>query len=113
MEQLQVSATFPSISPDAADQLKQLAAQALATVRGEPGTLRLRSRLALSHHSASTRGRCAFRVRGGAKASVDGRSASDLVATIDADDLAGDASSVIAGEQGRHARELLGSSTRC
>ena len=39
MEQLQVSATFPSISPDAADQFKQLAAEALATVRGEPGTL--------------------------------------------------------------------------
>ena len=39
MEQLQVSATFPSISPDAADQFKQLAADALATVRGEPGTL--------------------------------------------------------------------------
>lgn len=39
MEQLQVSATFPSISPDAADQFKQLAAEALATIRDEPGTL--------------------------------------------------------------------------
>jgi Antibiotic biosynthesis monooxygenase len=39
MEQLQVSATFPSISPDAADQFKQVAAEALATIRGEPGTL--------------------------------------------------------------------------
>jgi hypothetical protein len=40
MEQLQVSATFPGISPDAADQFRQLAAEALATIRGEPGTLR-------------------------------------------------------------------------
>jgi quinol monooxygenase YgiN len=39
MKQLQVSATFPSISPGAADQFKQLAAEALATIRGEPGTL--------------------------------------------------------------------------
>jgi quinol monooxygenase YgiN len=39
MEQLQVSATFPNISPDAADQFKLLAAEALAAVRGEPGTL--------------------------------------------------------------------------
>ena len=39
MEQLQISATFPSISPDAADQFKQLAAEALAIVRAEPGTL--------------------------------------------------------------------------
>jgi quinol monooxygenase YgiN len=39
MEQLQVNATFPSISPDASEQLKQLAAEALATIRGEPGTL--------------------------------------------------------------------------
>ena len=39
MEQLQVNATFPSISPDAADEFKQLAAEALATIRGEPGTL--------------------------------------------------------------------------
>ena len=39
MEQLQVNATLPSISPDAADQFKQLAAEALATVRREPGTL--------------------------------------------------------------------------
>ena len=39
MEQLQVNATFPSISPDAADQFTQLAAEALATIRGEPGTL--------------------------------------------------------------------------
>jgi len=39
MEQLQVSATFPSISPDAAEQFEQLAAEALATIRGEPGTL--------------------------------------------------------------------------
>jgi quinol monooxygenase YgiN len=40
MEQIQVNATFPSISPDAADQFKQLAADALATIRDEPGTLR-------------------------------------------------------------------------
>jgi quinol monooxygenase YgiN len=40
MQQLQISATFPNISPDAADQFKQLAAEALATIRGEPGTLR-------------------------------------------------------------------------
>ena len=39
MEQLQVNATFPSISPDAVDEFKQLAAEALATIRGEPGTL--------------------------------------------------------------------------
>ena len=39
MQQLQVNATFPSISPDAADQFTQLAAEALATIRGEPGTL--------------------------------------------------------------------------
>ena len=39
MSQLQVSATFPSISPDAVDEFKQLAAEALATIRGEPGTL--------------------------------------------------------------------------
>src|SRR4051794_32500143 len=39
MEQLQVSATFPSISPDAADQFRQLAAEVLATIRGEAGTL--------------------------------------------------------------------------
>jgi quinol monooxygenase YgiN len=38
-KQLQVSATFPSISPDATSQFKQLAAEALATVRDEPGTL--------------------------------------------------------------------------
>jgi hypothetical protein len=39
MEQLQVSATFPSISPDAADQFERIAAEALVTIRGEPGTL--------------------------------------------------------------------------
>jgi len=39
MEQLQVSATFPSISPDDAEQFTQLAAEALATIRGEPDTL--------------------------------------------------------------------------
>jgi quinol monooxygenase YgiN len=39
MEQIQVSATFPSISPDGADEFKQLAAEALATIRGEPDTL--------------------------------------------------------------------------
>ena len=39
MEQLQVSATFPSISPDAADQFEQLATEALATIRNESGTL--------------------------------------------------------------------------
>src|SRR6478609_9185752 len=39
MEQLQVNATFPSISADAADQFTQLAAEALVTIRGEPGTL--------------------------------------------------------------------------
>lgn len=40
MSQLQVNATFPSISPNAVDEFKQLAAEALATIRGEPGTLR-------------------------------------------------------------------------
>ena len=39
MEQLQVNAAFPSISPDAADQFEQLATEALATIRNEPGTL--------------------------------------------------------------------------
>jgi quinol monooxygenase YgiN len=39
MQQLQVSATFPRISPDAADQFKQLAAEALVAIRGEAGTL--------------------------------------------------------------------------
>ena len=39
MEQIQVSATFPSISPDDADEFKQLAAEALATIRGEADTL--------------------------------------------------------------------------
>jgi quinol monooxygenase YgiN len=40
MEHLQVNATFPSISPDAADEFAQLASNALATIRGEPGTIR-------------------------------------------------------------------------
>jgi quinol monooxygenase YgiN len=39
MEQLQVNATFPRISPDAADQFEQLANDALATIRNESGTL--------------------------------------------------------------------------
>src|SRR6478609_11066403 len=39
MEPLQVNATFPSISADAADQFTKLAAEAMATIRGEPGTL--------------------------------------------------------------------------
>jgi hypothetical protein len=39
MQQLQISATFPSISPDAADQFKKIAAEALVTIRGEQGTL--------------------------------------------------------------------------
>jgi quinol monooxygenase YgiN len=39
MKQLQVNATFPSISPDAADPFKQLAAEALVTIRDEPDTL--------------------------------------------------------------------------
>ena len=39
MQQLQVSATFPSISPDAADEFRQLAAEAMATIRSEAGTL--------------------------------------------------------------------------
>ncbi len=39
MEQLQVNATFPSISADAAEQFTKLAAEAMATIRGEPGTL--------------------------------------------------------------------------
>ena len=38
-DQLQVSATFPRISPDDADQFNQLAAEALVAVRGEPETL--------------------------------------------------------------------------
>ena len=40
MQQLQVNATFPSISPDSAGQFSQLAAEAMETIRGEPGTLR-------------------------------------------------------------------------
>jgi quinol monooxygenase YgiN len=40
MEQLQVNATFPSISPDGASEFTQLAAEALVMIRGEPGTLR-------------------------------------------------------------------------
>ena len=39
MSQLQISATFPSIAPDAVDEFKQLAADALTTIRTEPGTL--------------------------------------------------------------------------
>ena len=39
MQQLQINATFPSISPDAADRFTELAAEALATIRGESGTL--------------------------------------------------------------------------
>jgi quinol monooxygenase YgiN len=39
MEQLQVSATFPSISPADAHQFNQLVGEALVTIRGEPGTL--------------------------------------------------------------------------
>jgi Antibiotic biosynthesis monooxygenase len=40
MEELQVNATFPSISPDAADDFAQLAAEAMVTIRTEPDTLR-------------------------------------------------------------------------
>ncbi len=39
MEQLQISATFPRISPAATDQFAQLAADALVTIRSEPDTL--------------------------------------------------------------------------
>ena len=39
MEQIQVSATFPSISPDDAEQFNRLAAEVLATIRAEPDTL--------------------------------------------------------------------------
>ena len=39
MEQLQVNATFPNISPEATAEFKQLAADALSTIRNEPGTL--------------------------------------------------------------------------
>jgi hypothetical protein len=39
MSELQVNATFPNITPDAVDEFKQVAAEALATIRGEPGTL--------------------------------------------------------------------------
>ena len=39
MQQLQVSATFPRISQDAADRFNELAAEAMVTIRGEPGTL--------------------------------------------------------------------------
>ncbi len=39
MEQLQINATFPSIEPHAADEFTQLAAEALAKIRGESGTL--------------------------------------------------------------------------
>src|SRR5690348_11384354 len=37
-----------------------------------------------------------------------GRATSDLVAAVDADDLARDAPAVLRGEQRRHARELVG-----
>jgi quinol monooxygenase YgiN len=40
MEQLQVNATFPSISPEGADEFAQLASNALVTIRDEPGTIR-------------------------------------------------------------------------
>jgi quinol monooxygenase YgiN len=39
MEQLHITATFPRISPDAADRFDQLADEALTTIRDEPGTL--------------------------------------------------------------------------
>jgi quinol monooxygenase YgiN len=39
MEQLQISATFPSISPGHTDRFAQLAAEALVTIRSEPDTL--------------------------------------------------------------------------
>jgi quinol monooxygenase YgiN len=39
MQTLQISATFPRISHDAADQFEQLANEALVTIRNEPGTL--------------------------------------------------------------------------
>ena len=39
MDKLQVSATFPDISPDKLDQFKQLAAEMLELTRGEQGTL--------------------------------------------------------------------------
>jgi quinol monooxygenase YgiN len=40
MQQLQVNATFPNISPDDAGRFAQLAAEAMVTIRTEPGTLR-------------------------------------------------------------------------
>jgi quinol monooxygenase YgiN len=40
MQQLQINATFPSISPDAADEFAQLADDAMVTIRGELGTIR-------------------------------------------------------------------------
>lgn len=39
MEQIQASATFPAIAADNAYEFRQLAAEALETARGEPGTL--------------------------------------------------------------------------
>jgi quinol monooxygenase YgiN len=40
MQQLQINATFPSISPDAADEFAALASKALVAIRGEAGTIR-------------------------------------------------------------------------
>jgi len=39
MEQIQASATFPTIAANDLSEFKQLAAQALDAARGEPGTL--------------------------------------------------------------------------
>ena len=39
MQQLQVNATFPNITPGAADAFDDLAAEALVTILDEPGTL--------------------------------------------------------------------------
>lgn len=40
MQQLQINATFPRISPPHADEFTQLAAEALVVIRSEPDTLR-------------------------------------------------------------------------
>ena len=40
MQQLQINATFPNISPDAAEAFEQLAAEAMVAIRNETDTLR-------------------------------------------------------------------------
>ena len=39
MQQLQISATFPCVTPQAADEFDRLVAEALVTIRDEDGTL--------------------------------------------------------------------------